>query len=80
MRKPITLPDVGESIFELRVVTWLKQVGDTVERDEFLVEVSTEKIDFCVSSPATGTLVEITAPAEERLPVGAVVGYVEDET
>lgn len=76
MRTPIKLPHVGESIVELRIIAWLKRVGDVVERDEQVVEVSTEKIDFFVTSPAHGTLVAIAAQADDVVPVGAIVGYI----
>ena len=57
----VTLPALGESVNEGTVSRWLKQVGDQVEADEPLLEVSTDKVDTDIPSPASGVLLEITA-------------------
>src|SRR5690606_28656215 len=57
---PVTLPELGESVTEGTVTRWLKQVGDTVEVDEPLLEISTDKVDTEVPSPVAGTVLEIT--------------------
>ncbi|MDU3273097.1 MAG: biotin/lipoyl-containing protein, partial [Cutibacterium sp.] len=59
MSTEVTLPALGESVTEGTISRWLKTVGDTIEADEPLVEVSTDKVDTEVPSPATGTLLEI---------------------
>ena len=59
MTTPITLPALGESVSEGTVSRWLKQVGDTVELDEPVLEVSTDKVDTEIPSPAAGTLLAI---------------------
>ena len=57
----ITMPQMGESVTEGTILEWLKQVGDHVEADEPLVEVSTDKVDAEVPAPAAGTLTKILA-------------------
>ena len=61
MSTSVTLPALGESVTEGTVTRWLKQVGDTVEADEPLLEVSTDKVDTEIPSPAAGVLLEIKA-------------------
>ena len=58
----VPLPALGESVTEGTVSRWLKQVGDTVEVDEPIVEVSTDKVDTEVPSPVAGTILEIVVP------------------
>ena len=62
MSTEVTLPALGESVTEGTISRWLKTVGDTIDVDEPLVEVSTDKVDTEVPSPATGTLLEIPRP------------------
>jgi 2-oxoglutarate decarboxylase len=69
----VTLPSMGESVSEGTVLEWLKQVGDRVEADEGLVEVSTDKVDAEVPSPVAGTIVEILARPDETVATGAVL-------
>ncbi|SCL37817.1 2-oxoglutarate dehydrogenase E2 component [Micromonospora rhizosphaerae] len=68
---PVKLPALGESVTEGTVTRWLKQVGDTVEVDEPLVEVSTDKVDTEIPSPVAGTLLEIKVGEDETADVGA---------
>ena len=75
----ITMPQMGESVTEGTVLGWLKQVGDRVEADEPLVEISTDKVDAEVPAPAAGTLVKILAEADETVQVGAVLGEIEPD-
>lgn len=65
------LPKLGESIHSAKIVTWLKQVGDRVERDEALLEVATDKVNSEIPSPEAGILTEILAPIESEIEVGA---------
>ena len=76
MSVEVVMPQMGESITEGTVSKWLKQVGDTVEKDEPLLEISTDKVDAEVPSPIAGTLVEIRTNEGETVEVGAVVGLV----
>src|SRR5699024_2060565 len=74
---PVEMPELGESVTEGTVTRWLKQVGDTVEVDEPLLEVSTDKVDTEIPSPVAGTLLEITAEEDAEVEVGgqlAVIG------
>ena len=72
----VTLPALGESVTEGTVTRWLKSVGDTVEVDEPLLEVSTDKVDTEIPSPVAGTLLEIKVAEDETAPVGAVLAVV----
>ncbi|MFE9958878.1 2-oxoglutarate dehydrogenase, E2 component, dihydrolipoamide succinyltransferase [Micromonospora sp. NPDC005299] len=73
---PVTMPALGESVTEGTVTRWLKQVGDTVEVDEPLLEVSTDKVDTEIPSPVAGTLLEIKVPEDETAEVGGVLAIV----
>lgn len=72
----VTLPALGESVTEGTVTRWLKQVGDTVEVDEPLLEVSTDKVDTEIPSPFAGTVTEILVQEDETVEVGAVLARV----
>jgi pyruvate dehydrogenase E2 component (dihydrolipoamide acetyltransferase) len=76
MSTSVTLPALGESVTEGTVSRWLKQVGDTVEADEPLLEVSTDKVDTEIPSPASGVLLEIKAQEDETVAVGAVLAVI----
>lgn len=73
------MPQMGESIAEGTVSRWLKQVGDTVQRDEPILEISTDKVDAEIPSPSEGTLVEIVVAEGETVEVGTIVAYVDPE-
>ena len=72
----IIMPALGESVSEGTVTRWLKQVGDTVAADEPILEVSTDKVDTEIPSPAAGVLLSITVPEDTTVPVGAELGVV----
>src|SRR6059058_630313 len=72
----ITLPEMGESVTEGTILEWLKQVGDEVELEQGLVEVSTDKVDTEVPSPASGVLTKILVEPDETVPVGTVLGEI----
>ncbi|MHA6525544.1 2-oxoglutarate dehydrogenase, E2 component, dihydrolipoamide succinyltransferase [Tessaracoccus sp. G1721] len=72
----VTLPALGESVTEGTVSRWLKEIGDTVEADEPLLEVSTDKVDTEIPSPAAGTLLEIRFKEDEVAEVGAVLAII----
>ncbi|STY68872.1 2-oxoglutarate dehydrogenase, E2 component, dihydrolipoamide succinyltransferase [Micrococcus luteus] len=72
----VTLPALGESVTEGTVTRWLKSVGDEVEVDEPLLEVSTDKVDTEIPSPVAGTLLEIRAEEDDTVEVGAVLALV----
>jgi 2-oxoglutarate dehydrogenase E2 component (dihydrolipoamide succinyltransferase) len=70
------MPQMGESIFEGTITKWLKNVGDKVQRDEPLFEISTDKVDAEIPAPASGVLTEITAQAGTTVQVNSVVGRI----
>ena len=72
----VLMPQMGESIAEGTIVRWIKQVGDTVDRDEPLFEISTDKVDAEIPSPAGGVLAEIRAGVGETVPVNSVVAVI----
>src|SRR4051812_36692253 len=72
----VTMPAMGESVTEGTVLEWHKQEGDPVEVDEVLVEISTDKVDAEVPSPASGTLLKIHAPEGETVGVGALLAEI----
>jgi pyruvate dehydrogenase E2 component (dihydrolipoyllysine-residue acetyltransferase) len=67
---PVLMPELGESVTEGTVTRWLKKIGDSVQVDEPLVEVSTDKVDTEIPSPVAGVLVSITADEDATVPVG----------
>ncbi|WP_144207237.1 2-oxoglutarate dehydrogenase, E2 component, dihydrolipoamide succinyltransferase [Mycobacterium tilburgii] len=67
---PVPMPELGESVTEGTVTRWLKKVGDAVQVDEALVEVSTDKVDTEIPSPVAGVLLSITAEEDAIVPVG----------
>ena len=73
------MPQMGESIAEGTVSKWLKQVGDPVERDEPILEISTDKVDAEIPSPESGTLVEVRVQEGETVEVGEVLAYIDTE-
>ncbi|WP_312919700.1 2-oxoglutarate dehydrogenase, E2 component, dihydrolipoamide succinyltransferase [Kocuria sp.] len=75
----VTLPALGESVTEGTVTRWLKEVGEQIEVDEPLLEVSTDKVDTEVPSPVAGTLLEIKVQEDEDAEVGQVLAIVGDE-
>jgi pyruvate dehydrogenase E2 component (dihydrolipoamide acetyltransferase) len=78
-RVEVPMPQMGESIAEGTVSVWLKKVGDTVERDEPIMEISTDKVDAEIPSPAAGTLVEIVVSEGETVEVGTIVAYIDTD-
>src|SRR5687768_2607628 len=73
----ITMPQMGDSVTEGTVLEWHKKVGESVEADETLLEVSTDKVDAEVPAPVAGTLVRILVEADETVPVGTVLGEID---
>jgi len=77
MPTDVVMPQMGESIAEGTIVRWIKNVGDSVARDEPLFEISTDKVDAEIPSPAAGVVAEIRANAGETVPVNSVVAIIE---
>jgi 2-oxoglutarate dehydrogenase E2 component (dihydrolipoamide succinyltransferase) len=75
----VVMPQMGESIAEGTVTKWHKKVGDRVERDEPLFEISTDKVDTEIPSPTAGVLVEIRVQEGQTVPINTVVGVIGDK-
>src|SRR5690242_18870541 len=80
MSVSVTMPRLGESVTEGTVTRWLKQEGDHVEADEPLLEVSTDKVDTEIPSPAAGVLTRIVVQEDETAEVGAELAVIGDGT
>src|SRR5436309_13768039 len=76
MATDVVMPQMGESIAEGTVVRWIKKVGDKVDRDEPLFEISTDKVDTEVPSPVEGVLSEIRVKEGETVPVNSIVAVI----
>ena len=76
MSTPVVMPQMGESIAEGTIVRWIKKVGDTVDRDEPLFEISTDKVDAEIPSPTAGVLLEIAVKEGETVPIHSVVATI----
>ena len=76
MPTDVVMPQMGESIAEGTIVRWIKKVGDAVERDEPLFEISTDKVDAEIPSPVAGVVTEIRAKEGETVPVNSVVAII----
>ena len=72
----VVMPQMGESIAEGTIVRWIKKVGDAVDRDEPLFEISTDKVDAEIPSPAAGVLTDIKAKEGETVPVNSIVAVI----
>src|SRR5437763_17107787 len=72
----VVMPAMGDSVSEGTVLQWHKQEGDTVEADEALVEISTDKVDAEVPSPATGTVTKIHVAEGDAVRVGALLAEI----
>src|SRR5258708_5420100 len=76
MATDVVMPQMGESVAEGTIVRWIKKVGDKVDRDEPLFEISTDKVDAEIPSPAAGILFEILAKEGDTVPVNSVVAVI----
>ena len=76
-RIEVVMPQMGESIAEGTIVKWHKKVGDKIKKDETLLEISTDKVDSEIPSPAAGVLAEIVVPEQKTVAVRTVIAYLE---
>src|SRR5213594_2483585 len=76
MSTDVVMPQMGESIAEGTIVRWIKKVGEKVDRDEPLFEISTDKVDAEIPSPAAGVVSEIRVKEGETVPVNTVVALI----
>lgn len=79
MKVDVVMPEMGESIAEGTIAKWLKKLGDTVERDEALLEITTDKIDSELPAPESGVLAEVVAEEGETVEVGALLARIETD-
>jgi len=77
MKVDMVMPQMGESIAEATVSKWRKNVGDKVEKDEIILEISTDKVDSEIPSPATGTLVEVLFKQGDVVPVKTKIAVID---
>ena len=79
MNVDVVMPKMGESIQEGTILTWVKQVGDTIERDDVLLEISTDKVDTEVPSPTSGKIIELRANEGDVVEVGNVIAVISSD-
>src|SRR5215208_5041547 len=77
MSTEVVMPQMGESIAEGTITKWMKKVGERVERDEPLFEISTDKVDAEIPSPAAGTLTEVRFKEGETVEINTVVAVLD---
>ena len=80
MPTDVVMPKLGESITEGTILEWKKQVGDTIGKDETLLEISTDKVDSEIPSPASGKIIEVLFKVNDVVPVGEVIARIGDST
>ncbi|MDP2622955.1 MAG: biotin/lipoyl-containing protein, partial [Actinomycetota bacterium] len=76
MSHTVTMPQLGETVTEGTILRWAKQPGDTIDEDEVLLEISTDKVDTEVPSPWSGTVLEILVPEGETVGVGTALAVI----
>ena len=79
MKVEMVMPQMGESIAEATVLKWRKGVGDSVEKDELILDIATDKVDSEIPAPNAGIIVEILAPEGEVVPVKSVIAIIETD-
>ena len=75
----LIMPKMGESIIEATILNWVKQGGDTVEVDDTILEIATDKVDSAVPSPVEGTISKILFEVDATVAVGEVIAFIETE-
>jgi pyruvate dehydrogenase E2 component (dihydrolipoamide acetyltransferase) len=76
MATTVSMPQLGETVTEGTILRWAKQVGDTISADEVLVEISTDKVDTEVPSPASGVVLEILVAEGDTVAVGTALALI----
>src|SRR6185369_8388425 len=77
MSTEVVMPQMGESIAEGTVTKWLKKVGERVDRDEPLLEISTDKVDTVIPSPSAGTITAIKVEEGQTVPINTVIAVLD---
>ncbi len=73
----LVLPKMGESIIEATIIAWHKSIGDSIEEDEIILEIATDKVDSEVPCPVSGVLIEIVTPVDSVVSIGNIVAIIE---
>src|SRR5215471_9261234 len=76
MATDVVMPQMGESIAEGTIVRWIKKIGDAIDKDEPLFEISTDKVDAEIPAPGAGVLLEIRVKEGETVPVNSIVAVI----
>src|SRR5580765_8093424 len=76
MSTDVVMPQMGESIAEGTIVRWIKKIGDPIDKDEPLFEISTDKVDAEIPSPGAGVLLEIRVKEGETVPINSIVALI----
>ena len=79
MRVEMVMPKMGESITDGTILKWLKNVGDAVERDEIILEISTDKVDSEIPTPVSGKIVDLVAHEGDTIEVGKTIAIIDTE-
>lgn len=79
MQVEVIMPKMGESIQEGKILRWAKKVGDRIDKDEILLEISTDKVDSDIPSPVAGILATILVQETETVPIGTILAKIETE-
>jgi 2-oxoglutarate dehydrogenase E2 component (dihydrolipoamide succinyltransferase) len=79
MKVDVIMPKMGESIQEGKILRWMKKPGDKIEKDESILEISTDKVDSEIPSPAPGILTKIVVPEGETVEVGTIIAVIETD-
>ncbi|MEX0736836.1 MAG: dihydrolipoamide acetyltransferase family protein [Bacteroidota bacterium] len=79
MQVEVVMPKMGESIQEGKILRWMKKPGDTIEKDESILEISTDKVDSEIPSPSAGVLTKIVVPEGDTVDVGTVIAFIETD-
>jgi pyruvate/2-oxoglutarate dehydrogenase complex dihydrolipoamide acyltransferase (E2) component len=80
MKIPITMANLGYDMETGKIVSWLKEVGDRVERGDSIAEIETDKTNVEMEALASGTLDEVTRAAGSEVPVGETIGFLETDS
>ena len=79
MQVEVVMPKMGESIQEGKILRWMKKPGDKIQKDETILEISTDKVDSEIPSPSAGVLTKIVVPENETVLVGTVIAMIETD-
>ena len=78
MKTEMLMPQMGESIAEATILKWRKGLGERVEKDETILEISTDKVDYEIPAPASGVLVELLAKEGDTVAVKSIIAIIDD--